>query len=101
MGPVPWLIGGEIFPEESRSVAMSIGASLNWVCAFLISIGFPVMNKALKQYTFLPFVALLVLLVYFIFRYVPETKGKSVVELLHEFASKGGYKIAQQMHDSV
>ena len=31
-GPIPWQIGGEIFPEAPRATAMSFAATVNWLC---------------------------------------------------------------------
>ena len=37
MGPVPWLVMGEIFPANIRGLAASGATLLNWVLAFLIT----------------------------------------------------------------
>ena len=31
LGAIPWAIGGEIFPVESRGAAMALAAAVNWV----------------------------------------------------------------------
>lgn len=35
LGPVPWLMMGEVFPGKIRSSASSLAAGLNWTCSFV------------------------------------------------------------------
>ena len=37
MGPLPWTINSEIFPNWSRDTAMSITTTTNWVCNSIVS----------------------------------------------------------------
>ena len=37
MGPLPWTINSEIFPNWSRDMAMSITTTTNWICNSIIS----------------------------------------------------------------
>jgi len=86
-GPIPWQIGGEIFPEAPRASAMSLAATVNWLCNAAIGLSFPVMQRALGPLAFLPFCAVLFAWTQFTRRYVPETKGKSVGEVGEELAA--------------
>lgn len=82
LGPIPWLIGAEIFPEAPRATAMSAAAATNWILTFVIAETFPLMHSALGSFSFVPFAGiLLVILIYFAF-VLPETKGKSPEEVL-------------------
>ena len=36
-GPVPWMMNGELFSSEAKSVGASLATATNWMCAFLIS----------------------------------------------------------------
>lgn len=84
LGAIPWSIGAELFPEDSRGSAMAIAAAFNWGANTVVGIVFPLMQTALGNYSFLPFAAWLgVALVYTVAR-VPETKGKSPAELQRE-----------------
>ncbi len=90
LGAIPWAIGGEIFPVESRGAAMALAAAVNWVCATLIGVLFPILNKALPNgLSFLPFAVTLGLGFVFAVAYVPETKGKTPAEIVA--AMNGGY----------
>ena len=39
-GPVPWVLLGEILPSKVRIIGGSIGSTLNWLFAFIISLAF-------------------------------------------------------------
>ncbi len=90
LGAIPWAIGGEIFPTESRGAAMALAAAVNWVCTMLVGVLFPILNKALPNgLSFLPFAATLGLGFVFAVAYVPETKGKTPAEIVA--GMNGGY----------
>ena len=82
MGPVPWLMVGEIFPSSCRAYAVSIAVAVNWTCNFTVALTFPFINKALKQYTFFPFTGIIFLGIIFTIVLVPETKGKTIEEIV-------------------
>jgi len=86
-GPIPWQIGGEIFPEGPRAAAMAAAASLNWLCNAAIGLSFPAMSQRLGVFSFLPFCGVLTFWLRFTSRYVPETKGKSLAQIQLEFAA--------------
>merc|ERR1712048_370839 len=53
MGPIPWLILGEIFPIEIRSSAASLAVVTGWSFAFLVTLFFkPMVELISKQVTF-------------------------------------------------
>ena len=89
-GPIPWQIGAEIFPEGPRATAMGFAATLNWLCNASVGLGFPLMQGALGPYVFFPFAAVLALWLGFTFRFVPETRGRSVSEIQAEFLRLAG-----------
>jgi SP family galactose:H+ symporter-like MFS transporter len=93
LGAIPWSIGGELFPADSKGAAMSFGAVLSWTGATLVGLLFPLMQKALPNgLSFAPFAACLCAAFVFALRYVPETKGKSAAQLLAEI--NGAEKVA-------
>lgn len=88
MGPVVWVILAEIFPNNVRSLAMSIVIGAQCLASALVTNGFPILHKshfnnfifngALAYFIFatICFIAIL-----FIWRLVPETKGKTLEEM--------------------
>jgi MFS transporter, SP family, xylose:H+ symportor len=88
VGPVTWVILSEIFPTRIRGRAMAIATVCLWVANYVISQTFPMMDESTwlvaKFHHALPFwlygVFCLVLLI-FVERLVPETKGKTLEEI--------------------
>eukprot|EP01138_Halocafeteria_seosinensis_P012662 gb/GECG01012938.1/.p1 GENE.gb/GECG01012938.1/~~gb/GECG01012938.1/.p1 ORF type:complete len:528 (+),score=47.23 gb/GECG01012938.1/:1-1584(+) len=85
LGAIPWQIGGEIFPDGPRATAMSAAAMCNWVSNGIIGVIFPSMVNNMEEFTFLPFVIILFGAWFFTYRTVPETKGRTVAEILEAF----------------
>uniref|UniRef100_A0A7S0Q473 Major facilitator superfamily (MFS) profile domain-containing protein n=1 Tax=Coccolithus braarudii TaxID=221442 RepID=A0A7S0Q473_9EUKA len=98
-GAIPWQIGAEIFPEEPRATAMGAAAVLNWVCNFIIGLLFPPMTEVLGPAVFVPFVLVLAAWFFVTFRYVPETKGKTIAQIQVEFAKIAGGEVLQPLKD--
>ncbi|WP_019614605.1 sugar porter family MFS transporter [Psychromonas ossibalaenae] len=89
LGPVTWVLLSEIFPNSIRSKALSIAVFAQWFANFVVSQSFPMMNDS-NGYLFqtynggFPFWLygfFGVFTVYFIWKFVPETKGKSLEDL--------------------
>lgn len=88
MGPVVWVMLSEMFPNNVRSVAMSIAVAAQWLFNALVANSFPLVNEsALNQNGFngaLPyfiFASFCVVAMVFVWKLVPETKGKSLEEM--------------------
>ncbi|CEF67045.1 Sugar/inositol transporter family and General substrate transporter family and Major facilitator superfamily domain, general substrate transporter and Major facilitator superfamily domain-containing protein [Strongyloides ratti] len=80
-GGIPWFFVSEIFNSSARGISTSIACFVNWMTGFFVGLIFPIANGYLKEYTFLIFIVLLGLCILFVFKYVPETKGKNVDEI--------------------
>jgi SP family xylose:H+ symportor-like MFS transporter len=88
MGPVVWVMLSEMFPNNVRSVAMSIAVAAQWLFNALVANSFPVVNQSvLNQDSFngaLPyfiFASLCIVAMLFVWMLVPETKGKTLEEM--------------------
>jgi len=88
MGPVVWVLLSEIFPNTIRSFAMSIAVAAQWLFNAVVANSFPVINGSqLNNETFngvlpyLIFSSFCVITFVFVWRLVPETKGKTLEEL--------------------
>ena len=84
VGPVTWVILSEIFPTKIRGRAMAIATFCLWTANFVVSQTFPMMdeNRWLVErfnhgFPFWVYGLLCIVSVVFVWRYVPETKGKS------------------------
>ncbi len=89
MGPVVWVLLSEMFPNKIRSVAMSVAVAAQWAANYVVSQSFPVvMGSEVNNNSFwngsLPyfiFIAFIIFIMIFTFKYIPETKGRSLEEL--------------------
>jgi SP family arabinose:H+ symporter-like MFS transporter len=82
MGPGPWLIISEIFPTRVRGRAASIATSVLWSGALLVTFTFLTLVNTVKLWgTFAIFGALSLLCFIFVWRAVPETKGRTLEQI--------------------
>ena len=82
LGPVTWVVISEIFPNKLRSKAMSVSIVALWMANFIVILTFPViLNRLGGASAFLIFDIMCLMLIFFVFLKVPETKGKSLEEL--------------------
>ncbi|KAK9501849.1 hypothetical protein O3M35_012500 [Rhynocoris fuscipes] len=89
-GPIPWMFIGEIFPPAIKGPASSIACLFNWVCAFLVTLLFPIISAAIGQGpTFWIFTIISLIGTVFVFFLVPETKGKSLNDIQKELGGSG------------
>jgi MFS family permease len=82
MGPVMWTLLSEIFPNKLRGLAISIMGFWNSIVSFSVATVFPAQLEFMgsgNTYLIYSFFGLLTLI--FVWRFVPETKGKSLEEL--------------------
>ncbi|KAK3771712.1 hypothetical protein RRG08_035768 [Elysia crispata] len=80
-GAIPWFMVAEMFAQGPRTAAVSVSAVVNWLCNFLVGICYPILQKAITTYSFVPFCVMLALFFIFTYQYVPETKGKTITEI--------------------
>jgi len=86
VGGTGWLIQGEVFPTAVRGRAAAIGASVDWLANFVIILAFPALNTAFGLgWVMVLFAVLAVLAIVFIARYLPETKGLPLEEVVEVF----------------
>lgn len=82
LGPVTWVILSEIYPLKVRGKAMTVVIFVNWACTYLVSLTFLQLVAKLKiQGAFLLYALVSALAFWFIYRFIPETRGKSLEEI--------------------
>ncbi|CAH8612879.1 unnamed protein product [Dicrocoelium dendriticum] len=86
LGPVPALIVSEVFRQGPRAAAYSLSQCLLWLSNLIVLGGYPVIVKAIKGYSFLPFLVVVVVCWVFFFLFMPETRNRSFDEVAHELA---------------
>jgi len=90
---VIWVLIGEIFPNRIRGTAMSIATFANWGANFLTAFIFPwFVDKIGVGGGFFTFAGMCLIATIFFYRYVPETKGKSLEEIENYWSSSSTKK---------
>ncbi|WP_353949210.1 sugar porter family MFS transporter [Sporolactobacillus sp. Y61] len=82
ISPTTWLLMSEIFPQKLRGLGMGVATFFLWISNFLVGAFFPVLlaNIGLSQ-TFIVFVACNMASYLFAWKFVPETRGKSLEQI--------------------
>ncbi|XP_008560800.1 facilitated trehalose transporter Tret1 isoform X1 [Microplitis demolitor] len=81
-GPIPWMMMGEIFDSQVKSIAGSSACLFNWLMAFIVTKFFSDIQDALgTDMTFWIFSIICAVAVAFVFFIVPETKGKTLEQI--------------------
>ncbi|MGC2620233.1 MAG: sugar porter family MFS transporter [Acidobacteriaceae bacterium] len=86
MGPVPWVVIAEIFPNKIRGRAASVATSTLWTSTLIITFTFLSLVHALGvSGTFGIYAILCVVSFVFIWKLVPETRGKTLEQIQREW----------------
>jgi sugar porter (SP) family MFS transporter len=97
MGPVVWTLISEIYPNRVRGRAIAVATAFNWFAAFLVAQFFlSVVDAIGESTTFFIFSALCVVTYVFVWRYVPETKGRSLEEIQDRWVLKGDRMLEEE-----
>lgn len=88
VGPVTWVILSEIFPTRTRGRAMAIATVCLWLANFVVTQTFTWMDDDAwlvatfhHAFPFWVYAVLCVVSILFLWRFVPETKGRSLEEI--------------------
>jgi SP family sugar porter-like MFS transporter len=85
LAPITWVILSEIFPNRIRGAAMSVSVVALWLGNFLLSQTFPKMYQSLGLAKCFWVYAVICLCGFlFIWRRLPETKGKTLEQIERE-----------------
>ncbi|XP_065867805.1 inositol transporter 1 [Euphorbia lathyris] len=82
MGPVPWTVNSEIYPEAYRGICGGMSATVNWVSNLIVAQTFlSIANTIGTGSTFLILAGIAMAAIVFVIVFVPETKGLMFVEV--------------------
>jgi sugar porter (SP) family MFS transporter len=77
ISPLFWLMSAEIFPNRLRAAGASASTVANWGANLLVSVTFlSLINVVGKPWTFWIYAIFAALAIVFVWRFVPETKGR-------------------------
>jgi MFS transporter, SP family, arabinose:H+ symporter len=86
VGGTGWTLQGEVFPTAVRGQAAAFCAMIDWLANFLLIEVFPVWQNAISLGGVLVcFAALAGLAIVFVWKFLPETKGLPVEEIVRVF----------------
>ncbi len=83
-GAVIWVLIAEVFPNNVRGQGQSLGSFTHWFFAALITFLFPVVEKSSEvgvSYAFIFFSIMMILQAIVVWKYFPETKGKTLEDI--------------------
>ena len=95
-GPITWVLIAEIFPNTIRGGAVAIAVAFQWIFNFIVSSSFvPMFNMHLKEgddfghwFTYGLYGIICLLAACFVWRLVPETKGKTLEDMTKLWKNK-------------
>ncbi|MDD5186554.1 MAG: D-xylose transporter XylE [Paludibacter sp.] len=77
-GPITWVLISEIFPNTIRGKAIAIAVAAQWISNFIVSATFPSLEAFSITFTYVLYGVMSVLSALFVWKMVPETKGKTL-----------------------
>ncbi|MDU1904987.1 MAG: D-xylose transporter XylE [Dysgonomonas sp.] len=80
-GPICWVLISEIFPNKIRGQAVAIAVAAQWAANYFISSTYPPMMEFSGGLTYAFYGLMAVLSALFVWKMVPETKGKTLEEM--------------------
>ncbi|MBQ1252970.1 MAG: D-xylose transporter XylE [Alistipes sp.] len=89
-GPICWVLISEIFPNTIRGAAVAIAVAFQWIFNFIVSSTFlPMYNMRLGEmgdkfghmFAYALYGVICVIAVIFVWKLVPETKGKTLEDM--------------------
>ena len=86
-GAVIWVFISEIFPNSVRSQGGALGSFTHWIMAAIISWAFTIVVEGSREGAFNSFIFYMVMMVLhliFVWKFLPETKGRSLEEIQKE-----------------
>ena len=88
-GPICWVLISEIFPNTIRGAAVAVAVAFQWIFNWIVSTTFvPMFNMELSEgdgfghwFTYALYGGICIIAALFVWRMVPETKGKTLEDM--------------------
>ncbi|XP_012860777.1 solute carrier family 2, facilitated glucose transporter member 7 [Echinops telfairi] len=97
--PVPSVVRTEIFLQSSRPAAFMVDGAVHWLTNFIIGFVFPSIQALIGAYSFLIFAGICLLTAVYVYLVIPETKGKTFVEINQIFAKRNGVEMTEKKEE--
>ncbi|KIP03499.1 hypothetical protein PHLGIDRAFT_94735 [Phlebiopsis gigantea 11061_1 CR5-6] len=96
-GPLPWVVAAEVAPNHVRAAALSVAIGVNWLFSFTVSKVTPIMLNNITYGTFLVFGVFCLLMAFWAYFFLPETRGYALEDIRYLFESE---PIARAIQDA-
>ncbi|MFG6119334.1 D-xylose transporter XylE [Thalassobacillus sp. B23F22_16] len=97
-GPIVWVLISEIFPNKIRGKAVAIAVAAQWAANYFISSTYPMMMEFSGGLTYSFYGLMSILSGLFVWKFVPETKGKSLEQLEMRLRRERSSNTSQKSH---
>ncbi len=87
-GPIIWVLISEIFPNKIRGKAVALAVAAQWTANYLVSSTYPGMMEFSSAMTYSVYGIMSVLSLLFVWKFVPETKGRTLEDMEEIWARK-------------
>ncbi|NMA74379.1 MAG: D-xylose transporter XylE [Bacteroidales bacterium] len=87
-GPICWVLISEIFPNTIRGQAVAIAVAFQWVFNYIVSASFPALYDFSPMFAYGIYGSICIIAAIFVWRLVPETKGKSLEDMTEFWKKK-------------
>ncbi|KAF2213005.1 hypothetical protein CERZMDRAFT_40220 [Cercospora zeae-maydis SCOH1-5] len=97
---VPWIYASEIFPMNLRSLGMGMCTANHWLFNFVIARSTPYMISNIKYGTYFVFAGITTIGIFWVWFFVPETKGMTLEDMDKIFGSEDTVRsLEEAIHD--
>ncbi|VDK35355.1 unnamed protein product [Dibothriocephalus latus] len=83
-----------MFVQETRDAATLVTVLVNWISQIIVSLGYMQLLTYLNDYSFVPFTVLLAIFIGLLWRYLPETKGRTPREVEEHFIKETSHTLS-------
>ena len=80
-GPICWVLISELFPNKIRGRAVALAVAAQWAANYFISATYPAMMEFSSGGTYWFYGVMSIISFFFVWKMVPETKGKTLEEM--------------------
>ncbi len=89
LAPITWVVISEIFPNRIRGAAVAVAVAALWLACFILTYTFPLLNSHLGPAgTFWCYATICALGFAFIWKNLPETRGRTLEQIEAELVGK-------------